>query len=133
MKYSCFTMLCYFLLHDEVNQSYAYTYSFLLGYTSFSHLSRSSLSTEFRTETPVLFSSFLLAIYFIHHSVYMSTLISQFVPAFLSLSLSTCLFPMSVSLFLPQKQVHLYHFSRFHIHSLIYDICFSLYDLHHSV
>ena len=28
--------------------------------------------------------------------------------------------------FLPCKQVRRYHFSRFHIHMLIYDICFSL-------
>ena len=31
------------------------------------------------------------------------------------------------------KPVHLYHFSRFHIYALIYDICFSLSDLLHSV
>ena len=29
----------------------------------------------------------------------------------------------------PQKLVHLYHFSRFHINALIYDFCFSLSDL----
>ena len=38
------------------------------------------------------------------------------------------LFSTSVSLFLPCKPVHLYHFSKFHIHALIYDICFSLSD-----
>ena len=38
----------------------------------------------------------------------------------------------SVSQFLPWKPVHLYHFSRFHIYALIYDICFSLSDLLHS-
>ena len=32
------------------------------------------------------------------------------------------LFSTSVSLFLPCKPVHLYHFSRFHIYALIYDI-----------
>ena len=35
---------------------------------------------------------------------------------------------MSVSLFLPCKWVHLYHFSRFHTYALIYDIYFSLSD-----
>ena len=35
-------------------------------------------------------------------------------------SVSICLFSTSVSLFLPCKLVHLYHFSRFHIHALIY-------------
>ena len=38
------------------------------------------------------------------------------------------LFSTSVSQLLPCKPVHLYHFSRFHIHALIYDICFSLSD-----
>ena len=43
------------------------------------------------------------------------------------------LFSTSVSLFLPCKLVQLYHFSRFHIYVLIYDICFSLSALLHSV
>ena len=43
------------------------------------------------------------------------------------------LFSTSVSQLLPCKPVHLYHFSRFHIHALIYDICFSLSDLLDSV
>ena len=42
------------------------------------------------------------------------------------------LFSPSVSQLLPCKPVHLYHFSRFHIHALIYDIYFSLSDLLHS-
>ena len=43
------------------------------------------------------------------------------------------LFSTSVSLFLPCKAVHLYHFSRFHLYALIYNICFSLSDILHSV
>ena len=43
------------------------------------------------------------------------------------------LFSTSVSQLLLCNPVHLYHFSRFHIHALIYDICFSLSDLLHSV
>ena len=46
---------------------------------------------------------------------------------------SICLFPTSVSQFLPCKPVHLYHFCRFHIYALICDICFSLSDLLHAV
>ena len=46
---------------------------------------------------------------------------------------SICLFSTTVSQFLPCKPVHLYHFSRFHIYALIYDICVSLSDLLHSV
>ena len=41
-------------------------------------------------------------------------------------------FSMPVSLFLLCKQAHLYIF-RFHIHTLIYDICFSLSGLLHSM
>ena len=43
--------------------------------------------------------------------------------------LSIRLFSTSVSLFLPCKLVHLYHFFRFHIYVLTYDVCFSLSDL----
>ena len=46
---------------------------------------------------------------------------------------STSWVSTSASLFLPYKQVHQYHFSRFHIYSLICNICFSLPDLLHFV
>ena len=46
---------------------------------------------------------------------------------------SISLFSTCVSQFLSCKSVHLYHFPRFHIYALIYDICFSLSDLLHSV
>ena len=74
----------------------------------------------------------------IHISVYMSIPISQFIPPppppghFPPLG-SIHLFSISVSLFLPCKPVHLYHFSRFHIYELIYNICFTPSDLLHSV
>ena len=84
-----------------------------------------------------LSSRFLLVIYFIHIGVYMSIPISQFItpppPPHFPALVSICLFSAFVSLFLPCKPVHLYHFSRFHIYALIYDICFSLSDLLHSV
>ena len=67
-----------------------------------------------------LYSRFLLVIYFIHISVYMSIPISQFIPPhprphFRPL-VSIRLLSTSASLFLPCKLVHLYHFSRFHIY-----------------
>ena len=78
-----------------------------------------------------LYSRFLLVIHFIHISVYMPIPISQFIPlpppipcpTFPPL-VSIHLFSTSVSLFLPCKPVQLYHFSRFHIYALIYDIFF---------
>ena len=45
----------------------------------------------------------------------------------------TSLFSMPESLFLPWKEAHLCHSSRFHIYALIYDICFPLSNLLHSV
>ena len=82
----------------------------------------------------VLYSRFLLIIYFKHISVYMSIPVSTTThpPRFPPL-VSIHLFSTSVSLFLPCKPVHLYHFSRFHIYVLIYNICFSLSDVLHSV
>ena len=47
-------------------------------------------------------------------------------------SVSTGPFSTSVSLFLPCKQVHLYHFSRFQIYALIYNICFLLSDFRNA-
>ena len=86
-----------------------------------------------------LYNRFLLVISFIHISVYMSNRVAQFVtppppsPHRFPPLVSICLFSASVSQFLPCRQVHLYHFSRFHIYALIYDIYFSLSDLLHSV
>ena len=72
-----------------------------------------------------LYCRFLLVINFIHISVYMSIPIAQFstppspshrcFPPLVSIRL----FSTSVSQLLPCKLVHLYHFSRFHIHALM--------------
>ena len=85
-----------------------------------------------------LYSRFLLVIHFIHISVYMLIPISQFITpppptATFPRLVSIRLFFTSLSLFLPCKLVHLYYFSRFHIYVSIYNICFSLSDLLHSV
>ena len=45
------------------------------------------------------------------------------------LVMSLSLYSMSVSPLLLCKQVHQYHLSRFHIHPLVYNNCFSLSDL----
>ena len=79
-------------------------------------------------ELPVLCSSFPLAICFTYGNVYISLQLSRFIPPSLSPTGSISLFFMSKSLFLPCKQVDQYHFSRFHIYALIYNICFSLSD-----
>ena len=83
LEYNCFTMLCWFLLYTEVNQLYVYIYPFPLGSPSHppppSHPSIQVI-TEHRAELPVLYSRFPLAIYFTHGSVFMSDLITQFIP-----------------------------------------------------
>ena len=74
-----------------------------------------------------LYSSFLLYILYILVDICQSQSPNSSPHCFPPL-VSICLFSTSVSLFLPCKPVHLYHFSRFHIYALIYDICFSLSD-----
>ena len=104
-----------------------HTYIFSLFWISFSF--RSLQSSE---EFLVLFSRFLLVICFLYSSVYVNSNILFHTTPLRPTSpppVSTHLSCMSVSLFLLCKQVHLYHFSRFHIYALIYSICFSYFYL----
>ena len=55
---------------------------------------------------PVLCSNFSPAVCFTHGSVYRLMLLSPFAPLFLSPTMSASLFSLSVSPFLPCKQVH---------------------------
>ena len=80
-----------------------------------SHPSSSSQTTKLSS-----LGSFLLAIYFTHGSVYMLTLLSQFIPPSPSPFVFTCLFSTSISLFLPCKKVNLYHFFLPYIYIYIY-------------
>ena len=75
------------------------------------------------------YSSFPFAICFTYGNVHISVLFSEFVPPSFSPAVSMSLISMAESLFPPCKGVHQYQFSRFHIYALIYDICFSLFDL----
>ena len=70
--------------------------------------------------------------YFKRGNVYVSVLFFQFILPLLLLG-PTSLSSVPPSLFLPGKEIHQYHCFRFHIYGLIYDICFSLSDLLHSV
>ena len=77
-------MLCQFLLYNKVNQLYVYMYPHI---SSLLHLRPTlpipplQLVTKHRADLPVLCSCFPLAIYFTFGSVYMSVLLSHFVPA----------------------------------------------------
>ena len=84
--------------------------------------------TEHQVGLPVLYSSFPIASYFSHDSVYMSGLLSQFVLPSSSPTVSTSPFSRSASSPLhPCKQVHQCYFSRFHIYASIYDICKTMF------
>ena len=97
------------------------------------HLATLGLHRACLTQLPVLYNSFLLAIYLTVDGVYVSIILSQFVTPCSSHAVSTRWSSMSASLFLPCKQIHQYHFARFHVCALIYDICFSLSPLFYSV
>ena len=134
LEYNCFTMLCYFLLYNKVSQLYIYIYPHISSHLRLPPtliIPPLQAVTKHRADLPVLCNSFPLAIHFTFGSVYMSMILSHIVPASPSPSVSSSLFSMSSSLFLPCHQVHQYCFFRFHIRA--YSICFSLSDLLHSV
>ena len=91
------------------------------------HLPSHPTSHRALLDLPALYSNFPLAVYFIHGNVYVSTLLSQFVSPSSSLIVPSHLFSTSASLFLPCKQVHQHHFSRFHIYALIRNIWDKMY------
>ena len=62
LERNCFTMLCYFLLYNKMNQPSVYISPLPLEPPSHSR-SHPSRSSEHCTELPVLYSSFALAIY----------------------------------------------------------------------
>ena len=75
------------------------------------------ITTEHQAEFPMLYSRFSLVTCFIHTSVYMSIPVSKFIPLSPSpFSVSTFVLYI-LSLFLPCKQIHLYHFSGFHVYA----------------
>ena len=72
-----------FLLYNRVNQPHVYIYAFPLEPPSHSLRPRPhprQVITEHQAELPVLCSSFPLAVYLTHGSVYMPALLSQFIP-----------------------------------------------------
>ena len=116
-------MLCWFLpYNNRVSHKYTYVSSLLNLPPTYS--SRLSQRTVF--ELPVLHRSFQLAVCFTYCNGHVSALLSQFAPPSPSPTVSTSLSSVSVSLFLPCKQLHQYHLSGFHIHVLIYNTCLSL-------
>ena len=113
---SCFTMLYWFLPYNILNQPslYIHTYIYILYniYTDNSSLLKSPsppsipplwVITEYPAGFPALQSSSPLVICFRHDSVYVSTLLSPFIPPSPSPTVSTSPFSKSASPFLPSK------------------------------
>ena len=78
-------MVCQLLLYNKVNQLYIYIYphiSFLLRLPPTLPIPSLQVVTKHRADLLVLCGCFPLAIYFTFGSVYMSTPLSHFVPAY---------------------------------------------------
>ena len=74
------------MLHNKVSQLYIYIHSLTLEPplpTTPSQDSTLAVVTEHHAEFPMLYNSFQLAIYFTRGGMYMSMLLSQFVPLLL--------------------------------------------------
>ena len=113
LEYNCFTMLCQFLLYNNRNQLYVYICLLPLGLPPPSWTtSRSSESIElgslcYRAASHWLFILHIVVYIF---QCYSPNLSHPVLPPLHPPASSTSPFFTSVSLFLPCKQVHQYHF-----------------------
>ena len=113
---------------QQSDQPGIYVYSLCFGFPS--HLSHHRASRRVLCSIQYVLISYLFYMYY----QYMLVPVFQFIPHTpFSLWHPKCLFSVSVSLFLLCRSDHLYHFLRFHIYALIYDICSSLSDWLHSI
>ena len=120
-------MFCQFLLYNKVNWHYIYIYPLHLEPPSppSSHASRSS---QHGAELSVPYNRFPLAMFHTQQCLYVNSNLSVLPTSSFPRPMSTRSFSTSAYLFLPCQQVHLHHFSRFHIYALVDHICFSLSD-----
>ena len=95
----CHTTTC-------ITQKYTYTSSVLKLPPTHHPYTTLYVVTGLQAELPVLYANFSLAIYFTPGSVYVSMLLSQFIPPSPSPAMSTSPSSTSASLFWPWKQVH---------------------------
>ena len=125
MEYNCLTILCWFLLYSKVNQPHIHIYSLPFGFPSdsghFGALSRVPWAIQYVLISYPFYTWYQLCI------LVNPNLSIHAPPSPLPLAIHIFIF-YPVSLFLPCRYDHLYHISRFHIHALVYNICFSLSD-----
>ena len=88
-------------------------------------------SRDYQAGLPLLYSNFLLTIYFMHGSVYMSVYMSVYTSVLLSQFIPPLPSPFCVHKSI-LNQVHQYHFSRFYIYVLIQNSYF-LFLTHFTV
>ena len=96
-------MLCWFLLYNNANKPLLYIYLLPLEPPSPLPIPPLQVIKEHQTRLPVLYSNFSPAIYFTHDNVYMSMLLSPFVPVSPSPAVFTTLFFIYESPFCPCK------------------------------
>ena len=129
LEYSCFTMLCQFLLYSKVNQLYVYVYPLFFGFPS--HLGHHRALSR----VPCAIQQVLIS--YLFYTQYQQC---RYVNPSLPIHPTTPLppwYPYVCSLhlylyFCFVNKIIYTNFFRFHIYALIYDICFSLSDLLHS-
>ena len=73
-------MLYWPLQYNNINQPQLHIYPLPLQLPSFPHFSPLQVITEYQVGLPVLYSNFSPAIYFTQDSVYMSMILSSFIP-----------------------------------------------------
>ena len=131
LKDNSFTEFCCFLLNLNMNQPWVYIYP--LPFEPPSYLPPQPLGWY---RAPVWVSWGIQQIpigYFIYGSVSFHATLPIHLTLSSPLPMSISLFSVSVSPVLPCKLILQYHFSRFCIYALEYDIYLSLSDSHHSV
>ena len=134
LEYNCFTMVCQFLLYNNVNQLYIYIYPHISSLLhllppSLSHPSRWSQSTELISLCYVAASHQLsilhLVVYICLCHSFTSSQLTLPPPRVLKSILYVCVFIPVLPL---GSSKHFFFFFRFHIYVLAYGICFSLSD-----